>query len=176
MIYNHASKEFQEWTWIAEENAPTALLLHNSGCLIPEQAQETWNEIKEWLGSGKPPEAVVSRTLKLIRITANDRKARGTVGRQCMSVVIPSDLKMPPTNRYHTSEVAATSYAPGYVDARGGPHPVIAVADMSFGAVDKTIPTVVPEVPRNRPCPCGSGRKYKYCHGKARNFGTAPRN
>ena len=22
------------------------------------------------------------------------------------------------------------------------------------------------KVPRNAPCPCGSGRKYKHCHGK----------
>lgn len=25
-----------------------------------------------------------------------------------------------------------------------------------------------PEPPRNAPCPCGSGRKYKHCHGAAR--------
>ncbi|MGN0917751.1 MAG: SEC-C metal-binding domain-containing protein, partial [Oxalobacter sp.] len=24
----------------------------------------------------------------------------------------------------------------------------------------------VPRVGRNEPCPCGSGRKYKHCHGK----------
>ena len=24
----------------------------------------------------------------------------------------------------------------------------------------------VPKVGRNDPCPCGSGRKYKYCHGR----------
>jgi preprotein translocase subunit SecA len=23
----------------------------------------------------------------------------------------------------------------------------------------------VPKVGRNDPCPCGSGKKYKYCHG-----------
>ncbi|MFZ4481744.1 MAG: SEC-C metal-binding domain-containing protein, partial [Rhodoferax sp.] len=26
--------------------------------------------------------------------------------------------------------------------------------------------TVVPRVGRNEPCPCGSGKKYKQCHGK----------
>jgi uncharacterized protein len=25
---------------------------------------------------------------------------------------------------------------------------------------------------RNDPCPCGSGRKFKRCHGEARNPGT----
>jgi len=23
-----------------------------------------------------------------------------------------------------------------------------------------------PKVGRNEPCPCGSGKKYKHCHGK----------
>ncbi|RMH01320.1 MAG: preprotein translocase subunit SecA [Planctomycetota bacterium] len=27
--------------------------------------------------------------------------------------------------------------------------------------------TTQPKVPRNAPCPCGSGRKYKQCHGRA---------
>jgi preprotein translocase subunit SecA len=26
--------------------------------------------------------------------------------------------------------------------------------------------SVIPQVGRNDPCPCGSGKKYKLCHGK----------
>lgn len=29
----------------------------------------------------------------------------------------------------------------------------------------------VPKVGRNEPCPCGSGRKYKFCHGRAEHQG-----
>jgi len=29
-----------------------------------------------------------------------------------------------------------------------------------------TLVTAVPRVGRNEPCPCGSGKKYKHCHGK----------
>ena len=29
-----------------------------------------------------------------------------------------------------------------------------------------TVVAEVPRVGRNDPCPCGSGRKYKQCHGK----------
>ncbi len=29
----------------------------------------------------------------------------------------------------------------------------------------KTIVRTVPKVGRNDPCPCGSGKKYKKCHG-----------
>jgi preprotein translocase subunit SecA len=34
------------------------------------------------------------------------------------------------------------------------------------GAVDRNDPTTWAGASRNAPCPCGSGRKYKYCHGK----------
>jgi preprotein translocase subunit SecA len=29
-----------------------------------------------------------------------------------------------------------------------------------------TMVAAVPKVGRNEPCPCGSGKKYKNCHGK----------
>ena len=82
-VSDHAANRFQEWTWMAEENAPSAQLGSISGWfMLPQQAQPTWDEIKEWVGSDKPPEAIVSRTLKLIRLTADDRKTRGAVGHQ----------------------------------------------------------------------------------------------
>jgi SEC-C motif-containing protein len=30
----------------------------------------------------------------------------------------------------------------------------------------KTVVRAAPKVGRNDPCPCGSGKKYKHCHGK----------
>jgi uncharacterized protein YecA (UPF0149 family) len=27
-------------------------------------------------------------------------------------------------------------------------------------------PVAIPKVGRNEPCPCGSGKKYKQCHGR----------
>jgi preprotein translocase subunit SecA len=32
----------------------------------------------------------------------------------------------------------------------------------------------VPKVGRNEPCPCGSGRKYKHCHGALQPVGSEP--
>ncbi|WP_246116099.1 SEC-C domain-containing protein [Trebonia kvetii] len=175
LVADRAAHQFQEWTWWAEEGEPSAMLGNISGFFtLPPQAQSVWGETKELVRADKPPQAIVSRTVKLIRLTADDRKTQGSVGRQCMSVVISSDPTVQPTSRYHTSEVKATAYMPGIIDARGGPHPVLAVMDASFGAVDETIPTVVPEVPRNRPCPCGSGRKYKYCHGRVMKIKSRP--
>jgi SEC-C motif-containing protein len=33
--------------------------------------------------------------------------------------------------------------------------------------VPKTIVRSGPKIGRNDPCPCGSGKKYKHCHGRA---------
>ena len=30
----------------------------------------------------------------------------------------------------------------------------------------RTVVNTVPKVGRNEPCPCGSGKKYKHCHGR----------
>jgi len=42
--------------------------------------------------------------------------------------------------------------------------------ELTFGAPDegtasKTVSNGGPKVGRNDPCPCGSGKKYKKCHG-----------
>ncbi|HET9744070.1 MAG TPA: preprotein translocase subunit SecA [Chitinophagaceae bacterium] len=38
--------------------------------------------------------------------------------------------------------------------------------DPSGAAVKQTPVKVAPKIGRNDPCPCGSGKKYKHCHGK----------
>ena len=45
---------------------------------------------------------------------------------------------------------------------------VVAIADLARGERLKveTVRRAGPKVGRNDPCPCGSGRKYKQCHGK----------
>ncbi len=35
-----------------------------------------------------------------------------------------------------------------------------------MAARDPQDPSTWGKVPRNAPCPCGSGRKYKHCHGQ----------
>ncbi|MEO6984735.1 MAG: preprotein translocase subunit SecA [Paralcaligenes sp.] len=38
--------------------------------------------------------------------------------------------------------------------------------DNAVSQFEATVANVVPKVGRNEPCPCGSGKKYKHCHGK----------
>jgi preprotein translocase subunit SecA len=54
--------------------------------------------------------------------------------------------------------------------ASSGPGPMgMATQPMRAGAVDPNDPGTWRNAGRNALCPCGSGRKYKHCHGK---FGT----
>ncbi len=46
-----------------------------------------------------------------------------------------------------------------------GPAPAL---NSSLGPVGRPAAATVPEVGRNDPCPCGSGKKYKKCHGAGR--------
>jgi preprotein translocase subunit SecA len=53
---------------------------------------------------------------------------------------------------------------PQLAGSRTGAAPVIATSAGRLGPRSED----VPKVGRNDPCPCGSGRKYKKCHGAAR--------
>ena len=43
------------------------------------------------------------------------------------------------------------------------------VAGLQYTAADESGVRITGEVSRNAPCPCGSGKKYKRCHGGAAN-------
>jgi preprotein translocase subunit SecA len=46
------------------------------------------------------------------------------------------------------------------------PGPAMAPAARRSDAVDPNVPATWNRTPRNAPCPCGSGKKYKHCHGR----------
>jgi len=62
----------------------------------------------------------------------------------------------PPTTTFSYSDPAASApYAGGDVLEAERP-----------AAIDPADPATWKNTPRNAPCPCGSGKKYKHCHGK----------
>jgi preprotein translocase subunit SecA len=56
----------------------------------------------------------------------------------------------------------------GAADMRAGDAVAGAASRSNHGAavIDPADPSTWGKVPRNAPCPCGSGKKYKHCHGK----------
>ncbi len=63
----------------------------------------------------------------------------------------------------------AMAYADGegaYEPAGGGEVMVLTAAPSRSAAVDPNDPSTWHNSPRNAPCPCGSGKKFKHCHGR----------
>ena len=58
------------------------------------------------------------------------------------------------------AEVIAPVHSAGAL-AEAGPRP-----DPAVGEAGQPFVRTQPKVGRNAPCPCGSGKKYKHCHGK----------
>ncbi|MEZ0335506.1 MAG: SEC-C metal-binding domain-containing protein, partial [Gemmatimonadales bacterium] len=52
--------------------------------------------------------------------------------------------------------------------AASAPRAPSTAVNSSLGPVGRPAAATVPEVGRNDPCPCGSGKKYKKCHGAGR--------
>ncbi len=80
-------------------------------------------------------------------------------------------LQPVPKEEAEAAGEAAPRRAPVAMPARRGPSNV----NYSYGAAAsggqdakvETIQRQAPKVGRNDPCPCGSGKKYKKCHGAA---------
>jgi len=51
-------------------------------------------------------------------------------------------------------------------DAGGRPEPQAPARAAPAAAAAGTVRNFAPKVGRNDPCPCGSGKKYKHCHGR----------
>ena len=91
------------------------------------------------------------------------------------------ELEMPELPEMHAHHVDATTGLDELSDelamadaaiagrGRGGPAPEKRApiqTRKAAGAFDPSDPATWGKVSRNAPCPCGSGKKYKHCHGK----------
>ena len=91
------------------------------------------------------------------------------------------ELEMPELPEMHAHHVDATTGFDELTDelamadaaiaarGRGGPAPEKRApiqTRKAAGAFDPSDPATWGKVSRNAPCPCGSGKKYKHCHGK----------
>lgn len=88
-----------------------------------------------------------------------------TVGGKVSTVVVPADRDQSVVGDFHSDDLSLKYYQPASVicTSTGG----IAIKRMSvhYGGVKPPV-MVVPQVAKKAPCPCGSRKRYKDCHGK----------
>lgn len=133
-------------------------------------APEDQSELRGMLSNAKPSEAIIDKAVHTIRKAADSGKSGGLIGKQCMSIVIPADPSMRVHADYHSSSVSSRSFLPNYVESRK--ELSVAFRDVCIQRLDREgrpAPLAWPRVGRNQPCPCGSGKKFKRCHGRTAN-------
>jgi hypothetical protein len=127
--------------------------------------QKDIDSMRDLLVENKPSEAIVGKGLWLMRDIADRPKSAGTIGKQLTSIVIPKDFSKPIESSYSSDVVKFETYMPAMVYLLPDQHATI--TNISVIPVEKdTLPLSVPKIRRNAPCPCGSKKKYKFCHGK----------
>lgn len=129
--------------------------------------------LRALLEGGKPAKAILGKAVEILRAVADRPEARGTVGRNLSSIVIPRDETLDSSVGYHVESASVTFSLPDVVIARGEQ----ATASFMGGflkvqdpATGKAVPAALPKIGKDSPCPCGSGKRYrKCCRRKRRN-------
>ena len=124
------------------------------------------DELRTMLIARKPSYAITDKAVELVREIADRPTAQGTIGKELTSIMIPIELGQAPQSDYRSSTSKNVTYMPDQLLLL--PDQVSALKNISFRTADTNGPPFVfPKVKANSLCPCGSGKKFKYCHGKA---------
>jgi hypothetical protein len=127
--------------------------------------QETLDRLAYMLEERASPQNLTRRAVAAIREASEHPGTRGTVGKRCLSLVLPGDPGTEPTAMYHPEADSEVVYGVDKVVVT--PEIQIAMIRPELRVKPGGPPIARAKVPRNDPCPCGSGKKYKKCHGRA---------
>jgi hypothetical protein len=122
---------------------------------------------RSFLKDKKPAKAIIGKSVELMRSMADRPEAHGVIGKQITAISLPCAIHISPETGYYTNTVTYCSYLPSQVISISDNKRCI-IMDPSLEVKEPTGEPIafVPKVPRNSPCPCKSGKKYKHCHGK----------
>jgi hypothetical protein len=125
--------------------------------------------LSELVREDKPPGAIVGKAIETVRNAAESVLARNSIGKQCTSIVLPSNPGEPVEAAYHSATMSRVMHSPSHIEARGGEFGIYMIDSPESGLIVNHMRQVVagPKLGRNQPCWCGSGRKFKRCHGQS---------
>ena len=85
---------------------------------------------------------------------------RTEVTKLLMTVEVRSEQQIEEAEQHHPQVENVQYHHADYDEALGS------ASDGDEASKGKPVERAMPKVGRNDPCPCGSGKKYKHCHGK----------
>lgn len=116
--------------------------------------------------------ALAEMGVGVMREIAARPEAQGRIGKDISSAVLPAER--PPEIQRGTINLSMGPYFPEGASQRWvGVNQVVSMDGLELMMKDPILavadpdgsPVAVQKVGRNKPCPCGSGKKYKKCHG-----------
>jgi hypothetical protein len=156
-------REFKTWWWTPKRGVPNATHVQRIGAW-PATTLEDLKLLREALERDAAAEELVGIGVGCIRAVADRRASGETVGKNISSIVISRDGTM--TARFDPSDVL--DFVAGVNQVVLLPTGSVAFRDVKIRRVTPTGDTrFVPKIGRNKRCPCGSGKKYKSCHGRS---------
>lgn len=125
------------------------------------------DSLRNLLTQRKPKEAIIDKSNEFILEMSDSPMSANTIGKQLNWLIIPSDLSKGIESGYYSNFPTHEVFMPCAVVATG-PDCHMNWDEPKIRAVEPELTPymVVPKVKRKSPCPCGSGKRYKYCHGK----------
>jgi hypothetical protein len=96
----------------------------------------TDDKARKWFTPNTPPKTVLANAVQAVRMAARSPAARGLVGGQATSIVIPLEPSQPVRSRYHTEHATRKMSEPSYVEARGGKKGVFAIMEPQMWVSD----------------------------------------
>jgi hypothetical protein len=123
--------------------------------------------LREMLLARKPATAIIGKSVELMHQMADRPAANNTIGKQLSILTIPRSLEQLVVSGYYSNINTNTYYMHDMVILNpSSGHMMKDLQLTKIGGPDIERPMIVPRVGRNYPCPCGSGKKYKKCHGR----------
>lgn len=131
-----------------------------------------------------PAQGILGKASEVVLEAANRPSAKGLIGNSLSGVIIPRDPKLPIEGKFYSSDASIVSYGVPYVYATSKGTTVFGGSALFSAPPDAEIdfkklirsnftegtedlePVVYPKARRKAPCPCGSGKRYKNCHGR----------
>jgi len=121
-------------------------------------------QLREMLVNRSPSEAIRQKVVALIQEISDRPRSAGTVGKKINTARLERNNPFSPVAGYESDVVENEFHFVDQIDIRTG-SPRLRVADFQLSA---STAITFPRVSRNSPCPCGSGKRYRFCHQKKR--------
>jgi hypothetical protein len=118
------------------------------------------SNLRKSLEDRRPAIALLEAAIGLIQKVSDCPRVKGTVGKKVTTARLDRLDPGVPVVGYATDQVEHGIPLLDAVDLRTGA-PAVVVTGASIKTAE---PSAFPR--RNLPCPCGSGQKYRHCHGK----------